>query len=76
MQKSQSQSQNAIVGLAHHRFWNPQRKLISCQLFIDFYVRMSVQGHIRFLFFSLKSKVLVSVSMFETDDGLSLSLNF
>ena len=21
----QSQSQNAIVGLAHHRFWNPQR---------------------------------------------------
>ena len=42
MQKSQSQSQNAIVGLAQHRFWNPPSNLISCQLFIDFYVRMSV----------------------------------
>ena len=76
MQKSQSQSQNAIVGLAHHRFWNPHKKLISCQLFIDFFVRMSVYSHIRLLFFSSESKVSVSVSMFETDDGLSLSLNF
>merc|ERR1711954_26809 len=33
MQKFQSKSQNAIVGLPHHRFWNPERKLISCLLF-------------------------------------------
>ena len=71
MQKSQSQSQNAIVGLAHYRFWNHQRKLISCQLFINFYVRMCVKGHINLLFF-LKLKVSVSVSMFETNDGLCL----
>ena len=32
----QSQSQNAIVGLTHHRFWKPQRKLISCELFTKF----------------------------------------
>ena len=37
---------------------------------------MCVQGHIKLLFFFAKSKVSVSVSMFETDDGLSLSLNF
>ena len=68
-------SQNAIVCLAHHRFCNPQRKLISWQLFINFNVRMCVQCQIKLLFLS-KSKVSVSVSMFETDDGLSLSLNF
>ena len=75
IQKSQSQSQTAIVGLAHHRFWNPQRKLISGQLFINFYVRMFVQGHAKLLFF-WRSKGSVSVSIFETDDGLSLSINF
>ena len=63
MQKSQSQSQNAMDGLAHHRFWDPQRKFILCQLFINFYVRMCFQSHIKLLFFS-KSKVSVSVSMF------------
>ena len=70
-------AKNAIVGLTHHRFWNPQRKLISCQLFINFCVRMCVQGHIKLLFFSKsKSKVSVSVSMFETDYDISLSFNF
>ena len=37
MQKSQSQ--NAIVGLAQDRFWNPQRKLTSC-LFIFLFLDM------------------------------------
>ena len=54
MQKSQSQSQNAMDGLAHHRFWDPQRKLILHQVFINFYVRMCVQGHMK-LFFLLQS---------------------
>ena len=49
MQKSQSQSQNAIVGLGHHRFWKTKREFISCQLFINFYVRMCIQGHIKSL---------------------------
>ena len=40
----------SIVGLAHHRFWNPQRKLISCQLFNNFYHKMCVQGQIKLLF--------------------------
>ena len=87
MQKSQSQ--NAIVGLAHHRFWNPQRKLISCQLFINFYVRMCVQGQIKLLFFFQYQKsqyqsqclrlmlVSVSVSIVDTKvKSLSISLNF
>ena len=89
MQKSQSQSQNAIVGLAHHRYWNPLRKLISCHLFINFYVRMCVQGHIKLLFFFRYQKsqyqsqflrlmlVSVSVSIFDTKVKiLSISLNF
>ena len=78
IQKSQSQYQNANVGLAHHRFWNPQRKLISCQLFINFYVRMWVQGQIKLLFFFQYQKsqyqsqclrlmlVSVSVLIFDT----------
>ena len=53
MQKSKFQ--NAIAGLAHHRFWNSQRRLISCQLFINFYVRMCIQGHIK-LIFSLQNQ--------------------
>ena len=69
MQMCLSLSQNAIVGLAPHRFWNPQRKLISCQHFIDLYVR-------RLSFIFSKSKFSVSVSMFEIDDGLRFSLNF
>ena len=87
MQKSQSH--NAIVGLAHHRFWNLQRKLISCQLSINFYVRMCAQGHNKVFILFLKSKgqyqsqylrlmmVSVSVSIFDTKDkSLSISLNF
>ena len=84
-----SQSQNAIVGLAHHRFWSPQRKLISCHLLINFYVRMCVRGHIKlsFCFRNQKSQyqsqclrlmmVSVSVSIFDTEDkSLSISPNF
>ena len=89
MQKSQSQSQNAMDGLAHHRFWDPQRKLISRQVFINFFVRMCVQGHMKlfFLLQNLKSQyqsqclrlmmVSVSVSIFETKGkSLSMSLKF
>ena len=90
MQKSQSQAQYAIVGLAHNWFWNPQRESISCQLYINFYIRMCVQGYLKLVGFFFQNKkshyqsqylrlvmVSVSVSIFDTKGkSLSVSLNF
>ena len=63
MQKSQSQ--NAMDGLAHHRFWDPQRKLISRQVIINFYVRMCVQGHMKLHFFFKIKSLSISLNVWD-----------